>query len=90
MPVILALGRLKQKDHKFEATLGCIVRPCLKKEDSQLLNVKICTKYFWLVKGLCRRPSNDRIVIWKEQSPPTLNGKNLEDVVGKILDEIPP
>jgi hypothetical protein len=27
MPVIPALSRLRLPDHKFEASLGCIVRP---------------------------------------------------------------
>jgi hypothetical protein len=30
MPVILALGRLKQEDCKFKASLGYIARTCLK------------------------------------------------------------
>jgi hypothetical protein len=30
--VISALGRLRQKDHVFEASLGYTKRPCLKKE----------------------------------------------------------
>jgi hypothetical protein len=34
MSVILALGRLRQKDHEFEASLGLkpFERPCLKKK----------------------------------------------------------
>jgi hypothetical protein len=31
VPVILALGRLRQEDLKFKASLGCTARPCLKK-----------------------------------------------------------
>jgi hypothetical protein len=30
MPVIPALGRQKQEDHKFEASLGNLARPYLK------------------------------------------------------------
>lgn len=33
MPVILELGKLRQKDHKLESSFGYIVRPCLKDEN---------------------------------------------------------
>jgi hypothetical protein len=33
MPVIPVLRRLKQETHEFEATLGYIVRSCLKKNN---------------------------------------------------------
>jgi hypothetical protein len=39
MPIILALGR--QEDHKFEATMGYIVKPCLKKKDNILRLLKL-------------------------------------------------
>jgi hypothetical protein len=41
-PVIPALGRLKQKNHGFKASLGYIVRPCLKKKNriSSLKNIE--------------------------------------------------
>jgi hypothetical protein len=32
MPVVLALGMLRQKDYDFEAGLGYLAKPCLKKE----------------------------------------------------------
>jgi hypothetical protein len=32
MPIIPALRRLKQKDHKFEASLASMARHCLKLE----------------------------------------------------------
>jgi hypothetical protein len=34
MPVLLALGRLREKDHGFEASLGYIGRTCLKSNNS--------------------------------------------------------
>jgi hypothetical protein len=38
MPVILALWGLKQEDCKFEVSLDCTVRPCLRKT----------TRHWWL------------------------------------------
>jgi hypothetical protein len=32
VPIILALKRLRQEDCKFETSLGCTVRLCLKKQ----------------------------------------------------------
>jgi hypothetical protein len=31
MPVIPALRRLRQENHEFKASLGCMLRPCVKK-----------------------------------------------------------
>jgi hypothetical protein len=36
MPVITALGRQKQIDHDFTASLSYIVRPCLKEEKKKI------------------------------------------------------
>jgi hypothetical protein len=32
MPVILALGRVRQENQEFKASLGCMARPCLKEK----------------------------------------------------------
>jgi predicted glycosyl hydrolase (DUF1957 family) len=34
IPVIPALGRLRQEDHQFEVNLGFTVRPCLKNKQT--------------------------------------------------------
>jgi hypothetical protein len=39
MPIITALVRLRQENYKFEASLGYIVRPCLKTNEKQNLTV---------------------------------------------------
>jgi hypothetical protein len=36
MPLIPAVGRLRQKDHKFEARLDNTARPCLKEREREL------------------------------------------------------
>jgi hypothetical protein len=39
MPVIPALGKLRQGAHKFEAGLGYIVRPCLPRKKGNFLEL---------------------------------------------------
>lgn len=34
MPVTTALEELKQKDQELQASLGCVTRPCLKKDQT--------------------------------------------------------
>jgi hypothetical protein len=33
MPLSPELGRLKQEGCKFESSVGCVVRPCIKRKD---------------------------------------------------------
>lgn len=39
MPVIVALKRLRQKNLKFEANLGYLVRPCDEKPNQKIIKV---------------------------------------------------
>jgi hypothetical protein len=47
MPVIPEFGRLGQENHKFETTLGCIARSCLKK-----MAYQENPKGLWVLTGL--------------------------------------
>jgi hypothetical protein len=54
IPVILALGRLRQKDHKFKTGLGHRVRPCLKKQKQKTRNNTVLAHsiygFWWIYK----------------------------------------
>jgi hypothetical protein len=41
MPVIPALGRLRQEDGEFEASAGYIAQPCLKKANKKVTYCKV-------------------------------------------------
>jgi hypothetical protein len=41
MSVIPALGRLKQENHDYEATLGYIARPCLNNDNKYFFKPEI-------------------------------------------------
>jgi hypothetical protein len=45
MPIILALGRQRQENHEFEASLGCMSRPCLKKTIAKRKKIKTRLSY---------------------------------------------
>jgi hypothetical protein len=46
-----ALGRLRQKDHEFEATLSYTVKPCLKK-------IFINTRTFYIINEKSKMQNN--------------------------------
>jgi hypothetical protein len=65
MPVISTLGRKRQEDHKFKASLGYVVEPCLKKPNqtkpsqiffSIFLLLFICAYKAWFISPPCPHP----------------------------------
>jgi hypothetical protein len=49
--IISALKRLRQEDGKFETSLGCIIKPCLKQKPKRPLSsqtprkIRVCTDH---------------------------------------------